>query len=166
MGTLPKHGAAEATSTAAPEQVWAVLADVTRTGEWSHETVGAEWIDGSTDAVAGARFRGRNEQGRRRRWTRVCEVVEADAPRRLRFRTVPTRWFRDSSMWTFDLEPVDGGTRIRQRFDVLRINPLLDRFFHATMPAHRDRTAALRQDLERLAAVAAGERTQRRTDVR
>lgn len=164
MGTLPKRGSVEATSTATPEQVWAVLTDVTRTGEWSHETVGAEWLGGTT-ATPGARFRGRNENGRSR-WSRTCEVVTAEPPHRFEFRTVPTRLFPDSSQWTFELEPIEGGTRITQRFQVLRLHPVLDRIFYACIPSHRDRTAALRADLERLAAVAAGTVPDPRTHVR
>ena len=153
MGTLPKHGSVDVTTTASPAEVWEVLTDVTRTGEWSHETVGADWVDGATAAVPGARFRGRNEHGCSR-WSRTCEVVTATPPHRFQFRTVPTRLFRDSTMWTFDLEPQDGGSRITQRFEVLLLHPLLDRLFYAFIPAHRDRSAALREDLERLAAVA------------
>ena len=37
---LPKHGSATVEATASPEQVWTLLADVTRAGEWSHETPG------------------------------------------------------------------------------------------------------------------------------
>lgn len=155
MGTLPKHGSVEATTAATPDQVWDVLADVTRTGEWSHEAVGAEWLAGATVATPGARFRGGNRQGRTR-WSRTCEVVAAEAPRRFRFRTVPSPVYRDSTLWTFELQPVGGGTRITQRFEVLQLNPVLERLFHALLPAHRDRTAALQGDLERLAAVAAG----------
>lgn len=156
MGKLARHGSVQVTAAATPAQVWAVLADVTRTGEWSHETTGAVWLDGATAAVPSACFRGRNRQGRTR-WSRRCEVVEADAPRRLRFRTVPTRLFPDSTIWTFELEPVDGGTNITQRFEVVKLHPLLDRLFYAVLPAHRDRTDALRQDLERLAEVAAAD---------
>lgn len=165
MGTLPRQGSVEVTTTATPEQVWAVLADVTRTGEWSHETMSGEWLDGATAAVPGARFRGRNDAGRFR-WARQCEVVAVEPPRRFSFRTVPTRRYPDSTRWSFELEPVDGGTRITQRFDVLKLHPALDRLFYAILPPHRDRAAALRADLERLGAVAAGEVPEERTHVR
>ena len=165
MGTLIRNATVEAHSDAAPDDVWALVADVRRTGEWSHETVGAEWLDGATAVTPGARFRGRNEQGRAR-WSRTCEVVDAEPGRRLRFRTIPTWLYRDSSMWTFELDEVEGGTRITQRFEVLQLNPVLERVFHACLPAHRDRRAALREDVERLGALAAGVVPHRRTDVR
>lgn len=157
MGTLPKHGSVSVVAAAPPEAVWDVLSDVTRTGEWSHEAVGSEWIGGATGPVAGARFRGRNHQGMKR-WSRRCEVLEAAAPRRFSFRTVPSGVYRDSTVWTFELEPApEGGTRITQRFQVVQLHPLLERLFYACLPAHRDRSGALREDLERLAALAESE---------
>jgi len=51
---------------ATPEQVWALVSDVTRIGEFSPETFEAEWLDGATGPEVGARFRGhvkRNEKG-------------------------------------------------------------------------------------------------------
>ncbi|WP_374068755.1 SRPBCC family protein [Rhodococcus sp. CX] len=71
---------------ATPEQIWAVLADVTRIGEWSSECHGAEWLDGATVPRVGARFRGRNRVGPIR-WTRVCTITEVSAPRVLAYRT-------------------------------------------------------------------------------
>ena len=41
-----------------------------------------------------------------------------------------------------------------QSFVVLKLNPIMDRLFYAMTPEHRDRTAALRDDLERLGKVA------------
>lgn len=156
MGTLPKSGSATVDVAATPEQVWALLTDITRAGEWSHETQGGEWLDGATSAVLGARFRGRNQQGRTK-WSRVCEVVVADAPRTISWRTVPTRVvYRDSTRWTYELAPTDTGCTITQRFEVLQLGPILDRFFYAIVPAHRDRSAALAGDLRSLGEVAAG----------
>jgi hypothetical protein len=155
MGRLPKQGSVAVDSTAPPEAIWAVLADVTRTGEWSHETVGGAWLGSATTAAPGVRFRGSNRQGRTR-WSRVCEVLTADRPRTFSFRTVPSRIYPDSTIWTFELTPQDGGTRVTQRFEVVRLNPLLDRLFYACIPAHRDRTAALEADLHRLVGAAEG----------
>jgi uncharacterized protein YndB with AHSA1/START domain len=154
MGTLPKSGSATVEVAATPEQVWALLTDITRAGEWSHETQGGEWLDGATAAVPGARFRGRNQQGRTK-WSRVCEVVVADAPRTISWRTVPTRVvYRDSTRWTYELTPTDTGCTVTQRFEVLQLGPVVDRIFYAIVPAHRDRSAALAGDLRSLGEVA------------
>jgi uncharacterized protein YndB with AHSA1/START domain len=153
MGTLPKSGSTTVDVDASPEQVWAVLADVTRAGEWSHETRGGEWVDGATAAVPGARFRGRNRNGRKK-WSRVCEVLTADAPREISWRTLASRLYPDSTRWTYELAPIEGGCRITQRFEVLEINPIVDRLFYAFIPAHRDRSAALAADVRKLGTVA------------
>lgn len=43
---------------ATPQQVWDLVSDVTRIGEYSPETFEAEWLDGATGPEVGARFRG------------------------------------------------------------------------------------------------------------
>lgn len=130
------------------DDVWNLVCDVTRVGEWSHECVGAAWLGGATAAVPGARFRGRNRAGIIR-WGRVCEIVSAE-PHELAWRTVPTLLYPDSSEWRITLEEVEGGTRISQSFRVLRAPKVLGVIYALLIPAHRDRTAALMDDLRRL----------------
>ena len=157
MGTLPRSGSVAAEVDASPTQVWAVLSDVTRAGEWSHETRGGAWLGPEAGPRPGARFRGDNGK-RRMRWSRTCEVEVAEVARRFVWRTVPSRRYPDSTRWTVELVALDGGgTRIVQSFEVLRLPALLDRLYYACIPAHRDRREALRADLRHLGAVAAGE---------
>lgn len=139
------------------DEVWDVVRDVTRVGEWSHECVGATWLGGADGPTPGARFRGRNRAGVFR-WGRVCEIVSAD-PHELVWITVPTALYPDSSEWRITLTEVDGGTRIAQQFRVLRAPKVLAVLYALLIPAHRDRTRALVEDLTRLGAVAAGSRT-------
>ncbi len=155
---LPQTGAAEVVVDATPEAVWAVLSDVTRIGEWSHECRGAEWLDGATAAAPGVRFRGRNRAGALVRWARVCVIRAVDPPHEFVWETVGPPLMRDASLWRVRLDPVEGGTRIRQEFHILSMAAWADRVVAATIPAHRDRTAALEADLRRLGAVSAGGR--------
>jgi hypothetical protein len=134
------------------DDVWDVVRDVTRVGEWSHECVGAEWLGDSTSAVPGARFRGRNRAGAFR-WGRVCEIVSA-APYELTWRTVPTALYPDSSEWRISLGKADAGTTISQSFHVVRAPKVLSLLYALLIPTHRDRTAALIEDLERIGDVA------------
>jgi uncharacterized protein YndB with AHSA1/START domain len=154
MGTLPKHGEVSIEVAASPEQVWALVSDLTRAGEWSHEAEGGEWLGDATDAVPGARFRGSNRSGRWT-WSRECEVLEVEPGRRISWRTIPSLRYRDSSRWSYELEPTATGCRITQRYDVIMINPIMDRVFYALLPAHRDRSAALAEDVRRLGERAA-----------
>jgi hemerythrin-like domain-containing protein len=149
---VQKHGRTEVVVDADAEAVWEVVLDIPRTGEWSHECVSCELLGGATRVGPGVRFRGRNRQGSFR-WGRVCEVVSTDH-HELVWRTVPTTLYPDSTEWAIRVTPVDGGTRIEQRFDVVRAPKVLDVVYGLVLPAHRDRTDALAQDLERLAALA------------
>ncbi len=136
------------------DEVWNVVRDVTRVGEWSHECVGAAWLGDATSAVPGARFRGRNRVGMIR-WGRVCEIVSAE-PYELVWRTVPTPLYPDSTEWTIRLHPADEGAQIEQTFTVVRLPKLLDIVYGRLIPAHRDRSTALAEDLRRLGHLATG----------
>ena len=154
MSRLRKSGEVSAHAATTPERIWAIVADVTRVGEWSHECRSAAWIDGATTAAVRARFVGGNSQ-RGLRWRRVNEIEELVAPRRITWRTIPTLLYPDSTRWSIELQPAgDGGTTIVQRYEVLRIPAFLDWLYSIILPAHRDRTEALTADLQRLAAVA------------
>ena len=131
------------------EDVWNLVADVTRTGEWSVECRGGEWLHGATSPIAGARFRGRNRRNAAM-WSRTCEVIDADAPRRFAWRTLPTRLLPDSTRWEFELTPNGTGTRLTQRMEVLHIPVVHERMFAAMLPQHRDRTPDLQSDLQRI----------------
>ena len=80
--------------------------------------------------------------------------TEVDPPRTLIWRTGGLWGKVDSTQWRLDLEPVTGGTRIIQTYQVLRVAPGLDRVYWRLIKAHRDRRAALADDLDRLAALA------------
>ena len=131
------------------DAVWALVSDVTRTGEWSVECRGAEWLHGATTAVPRAMFRGKNRRNATR-WSRTCEVLEVDAPHRFGWRTLPTRLLPDSTRWEFELSAQDNGTKLTERMHVLKIPAVYDRLFAIVLPQHRDRTNDLVTDLERL----------------
>lgn len=150
---VQKSARTEVVVDADPDAVWDVVRDPTRVGEWSHECIAASWLGGATRAEPGARFRGRNHQGLLR-WGRVCEVLSAD-DHELVWRTVPTTFYPDSSIWRIRVEPADGGTRLVQTFEVVRGPKVLDPIYATLAPNHRDRDEALRGDLRRLGEVAA-----------
>lgn len=142
---------------AALDAVWEVVSDPTRVGEWSHECLACEWVDGYDRAQPGARFRGENRQGLTR-WGRVCEVVRSE-PYELVWRTVPTRLYPDSSEWRIRLTPDSMGTRIEQSYEIVK-SSVLEPLYATLLPAHRDRRDALRRDLERIGEIAATEASQ------
>ena len=97
---------------AAPaEDVWSLVADLPRMGEWSNENVGGKWLGWATAAAPGARFRGANRNGLRR-WKTTVTVLDADPGERLRFQVgffgIPI------SEWTYRFEPTTDGCRVTE----------------------------------------------------
>jgi len=136
----------------APESVWAVVADVTRVGEWSGECRGCAWENGASGPVVGARFLGRNRRGGLR-WSRHNEMLVVDAPHELVWRTVPGGPYLDSVEWRITLRPEGDGTRVTESYRVVHIPKLMEWAISTFFPPHRDRTRDLQEDLERLRAL-------------
>lgn len=103
----------------APEQVWDLVTDVARIGEWSPECSGAAWLERS-DGVprAGDRFQGRNDFGGG--FTTVVECVVTRSHRPLVFEWVVLDPDGDAdqpgSIWRYDLRPAGAGTRVKHTF--------------------------------------------------
>jgi len=92
-------------------QVWALVADVTRMGEWSPEARAGTWVGGATGPATGARFRGANEHGAKR-WTTNCEVIAADPGRQFAFR-VTAKGFKVAE-WRYTFEPTATGCAVTE----------------------------------------------------
>ena len=96
---------------ASPEEVYAVVSDVTRTGEWSPICRESWWDEGVTGPVVGAAFFGRNVVPERE-WTTRCHVTAA----------TPGRAFAWSVSegkveWGYLMEPTEGGTKLTETWE-------------------------------------------------
>ena len=96
---------------AAPEDVFAVVSDLVQMGRFSLENLGGRWLDGVQGPQVGARFKGRNRQGRSS-WSTTATVIECDAPSRFSFAV--TYFGIKVSRWTYQLAPRDGGVTLTQ----------------------------------------------------
>ncbi len=147
--------AATITIDASVDDVWNVISDVTRVGEWSGECRQCEWVGDSVKAVPGARFRGSNRRGWMR-WARLNEIDVADAPSELAWHTVFDATHRDSTEWRLRLRATPDGTEVTQSFQILRLSRAMEAFLGLLQPAHRDRSNDLAEDLTRLKALVEG----------
>ena len=95
---------------APPEVVYDLVSDVTRTGEWSPQCRECWWLDGGTGAV-GDVFGGRQETPGRT-WETRSTVEQADRPRSFAWSVNDRKVF-----WRYDLEPVEGGTRLTESWE-------------------------------------------------
>ncbi len=100
---------------APPEKVWALVSDVTRIGEFSPETFGAEWLDGATGPAVGARFRGHvRRNGRGPVYWAACTVTACEPGKEFTFGVGPPG--KALNTWSYRLEPKDGGTDVTESF--------------------------------------------------
>lgn len=139
---------------APPDVVYALVSDVTRTGEWSPECYRARWLGGASGPAVGARFRGWNRWGLVR-WPRTVEVLSADPGRQFAFQTVPDALTSDSTTWRYQLQPEDGGTRLTESYQItapLRFPATLVQ--RLLLPHHADMRPHLRISLERIKTIA------------
>lgn len=119
--TNADRGSATITINASPEDVYAVVSDVTRTGEFSPECVRCEWTDGSSGPAAGARFHGYNNSGGFE-WDVSCEVLRAEPGKLFEFGAGIPDLGENATIWTYTLEGVDGGTELTEAFYAPLVN--------------------------------------------
>jgi hypothetical protein len=92
-----------------PEEVYDMVADVTRMGEWSPVCKEC-WWDGDQGPRVGARFTGRNVTPERT-WETRSEVMAADRGHAFAWMVVepPTR-----ATWSYTFEPEGNGTKVTE----------------------------------------------------
>jgi hypothetical protein len=95
---------------AAPEAVYALVSDITRTGEWSPVCTSCWWDDESEAGQVGAWFTGRNELPDRV-WETRSKVVAADGRE--------FAWLVGGKLvrWGFTCEPAGEGTRLTESWE-------------------------------------------------
>ena len=155
--TRPLGGEVSLHVDASPGEVWALVSDVTRIGEFSPETFEARWTRGSTGPEVGATFKGhvkRNGVGPTY-WSgcRVTECVENEV-----FEFAVGTDAVTVNNWGYRLEPEanqDGtaGTRVTEYF---RMEPsIATRLYWTLLGALRGRTneRGMRTTLERMKTV-------------
>jgi len=148
------RGEASVIVAAPPADVYAVISDVTRTPELSPEILHCAWLDGATGPAVGARFVATNRAGRMT-WKNRPVVVTADPGREFAF--ARTEAFAGTVEWRYRLEPVAGGTRVTESYEVTRPITVIGWFIIRGIAGCRDRRSDLErgmeQTLQRLKAV-------------
>lgn len=96
-----------------PADLYSMVADVTRMGEWSPVCRACWWDDGSGPSV-GAWFTGRNELPGRDPWETRSQVVVASPGEEFAF-VVGGTWTR----WGYTFTPADGGTLVTESWQML-----------------------------------------------
>lgn len=101
----------EAVVDAPPARVWELVADPATAARFSPELFEVEWIDGATEAAVGARFIGRNRMNEDVAWETTSTITELEPGRVLRYAVNDVD--DPVAVWTWELEAVERGTRLR-----------------------------------------------------
>ncbi|HEY7105745.1 MAG TPA: SRPBCC family protein [Acidimicrobiia bacterium] len=133
--------------------VYDLVADLTRMGEWSPETAAVEWADGATGPAVGARFVGHNQTGPfgLMRWSRAGTVLVAEPGREFAFAT--EEGGREGTVWRYRFEPVGAGTRVTESYEVDSI-PLWARILDVPTNRAKALRAGMRRTLGQLKTAA------------
>jgi len=101
------------TVAASPRQVYDLVTDIGRTGEWSPICVGCEWDDGQ-GPTAGSWFTGHNRTGDTE-WTTRSRVEVADPGREF-------AWLVNDGLvrWSYAMTPADEGSQLTQSWEFRR----------------------------------------------
>ena len=109
------------TISASPEQLYALISDLPRMGEWSQENNGGKWIKGAVGPAVGARFKGKNSKGVIR-WSTLVTVATADPGKEFAF-DVKAMGMK-VARWGYRLEATEGGTTVTEYWDDHRVPPV------------------------------------------
>jgi uncharacterized protein YndB with AHSA1/START domain len=140
------HDSVSVRMEAPPEVVYALVADITRTPEFSPEILECTWLDGATGPAVGARFKARNKVPNRPAWHNKPIVTVVDPPREFAFaRTEP---FGGTVEWRYGFEPDGAGTVVTESYTVTRAMGRVGWFIIGTLFARKDRRADLRAGME------------------
>ncbi len=96
---------------AQPQALWSMVSDVTRMGQWSPETRGAEWVDDATGPGVGARFKGHNQRGRVK-WSTTCTITASEPGREFSF--VVGTPNKPKTTWSYRFAASGSGTDVTE----------------------------------------------------
>ena len=101
------------TIAASPEEVYDLVSDITRMGEWSPVTTAGEWLDDDQ-----AWFLGTNTTPERT-WQTRCKVIVADRGTEFAFINGGMEGAHELVRWGYTFRAVDGGTEVTESWEVL-----------------------------------------------
>lgn len=104
---------------ATPSEVFALVTDLPGMGAFSPENTGGKWIGRHRSAALGAKFRGTNAQGEKS-WSTLSRVSVFEPNVRFTFKV--TAVGIPVATWSYELESVEGGTKVTETWSDDRSN--------------------------------------------
>jgi hypothetical protein len=130
---------------AAPAVLYDLVADITRTPEFSSNVVKSQWIGGATAPAVGARFKASSTSRRGFAPSNKPVITVADPGREFAFnRSVP---LGGTVEWRYQFIPESGGTQVIESYTMIKPITALGWFIIGTVFGEKDRKTALRADM-------------------
>ncbi len=130
---------------ASADQVWALVSDLPRMGDWSPENKGGAWVKGASGPAVGARFKGQNSNGTKS-WTTDARVTVCEPGRAFGF-DVSAVGLAVSS-WNYSLEPTRDGSACTITETWTDCRGAIARFFSKSASGVEDRAAFTRESID------------------
>ena len=105
-----------------PEDVYAIVSDVTRMGELSPVCTSGAWTDPAQAGAEGSWFTGTNAIGELT-WDTHCKVVAADPGREFAFINYGQEGDVELVRWGYTFVPEGDGTKVTETWQVLPADP-------------------------------------------
>lgn len=134
--------------------LYALVSDLPRIGEWSPECERVEWQGDASSPVEGSEFVGYNAvgPGRRIRYQRHGTVLTADPGKAFSF--ITDEGGRPSTAWHYTFESLGAGrTRVTEAYEVRWI-PVWARIIDVPLNRHAELLEGMQTTLERLKTTA------------
>jgi uncharacterized protein YndB with AHSA1/START domain len=149
---MGRTGSATVHVDASADAVYDLVTDLSRMGEWSPETVKAEWLDGAAGPAEGVRFKGSNKHGILR-WSTKPVVEVAERGREFTFATMMGG--KKYTRWSYRFAPAasGGGTDVTESWEEINGFPVIGGLMLNDKRAEQ-LTEGCRQTLERIKAAA------------
>jgi len=138
---------------APPAEVWDLVSDITRIGEFSPETFEARWVGDATGPRVGARFRGHvRRNGRGPVYWTTCTVTASEPGREFAF-AVSGPGDTIVNAWRYQLDPSEDGTDVTESFKLPGTLPFRLYWSLAGRARLRTNLTGMRVTLEKMKAI-------------
>jgi hypothetical protein len=113
---------------APPLEVYALVSDLKRMGEFSPECFRVEWLEGATGPEVGVQARGWNRFWGVT-WARRVVCLTTEPGQEFTFQTIPEGiFYQDSTIWSYRFDAQDGGTRLTESYAIIYLSPWMHLF--------------------------------------
>ncbi len=130
---------------APPEALYGIIADVTRTPDYTPDIVRVEWLDGATGPAVGARFKAINTAGKGPKWSNKPVITVLDPNREIAWER--TEKGGGTLEWRYRFEPEGTGTRVTETYEIARPVGRIGWFIIGTLGRDPDRMTTMREGL-------------------